>query len=252
MINKAYIHEYGNGKLEREHLGVKNILESRGIDYELFTTKRLRRNQLKLDQSTLVVGDHPTIETVFKRLKFPYVSDSYPESLRPYLKRSISETTLGSLLNESQRGEIGSLFIKPKGKAKLFTGFVVNSNQDIYALDGLSKQTALYCSSLVEWSSEYRVFVNHSKIVGVKHYSGDPQISLNLSEVENAVADFEKSTERTAAYGVDFGVLQNGETALVEWNDGFALGGYDLDDEVYTDLIWSRWVEILKEVFKSC
>ena len=53
------------------------------------------------------------------------------------------------------------------------------------------------------------------------------------------------------AYGIDFGILKNGDTALIEWNDGFALGAYELDKEVYTDLILSRWKEIMKELKKD-
>jgi hypothetical protein len=245
-ITKAYIQEYGNGKMEPEHLGVKSILESRGVDCELFTSKILRRDQLLLTDSTLVVGDHPTMETVFRKIGYNNSGDSYPKSLRSYLKRRVWESTIGDLLRESQSKELSEVFIKPKNRAKLFTGFIVNSNQDLYRLDGISKQSKIYCSSLVDWLSEYRVFVNNSKIVGVRHYQGDSRLQLNINEVENAIADFEKSAENTVSYGIDFGVLMNGETALVEWNDGFALGSYELDQEIYTDLILARWQQILE------
>jgi hypothetical protein len=39
MISHAYIHEYGNGKLEPEHLDIKLVLESRNIPLTLFTQK---------------------------------------------------------------------------------------------------------------------------------------------------------------------------------------------------------------------
>ncbi len=41
--------------------------------------------------------------------------------------------------------------------------------------------------------------------------------------------DAERSGEGTAGYGLDLGVLSGGQTALVEWNDGFSLGAYELD-----------------------
>ncbi len=68
-----------------------------------------------------------------------------------------------------------------------------------------------------------------------------------MNMVKTAIKDFENSDERTDAYGIDFGILKSGETALVEWNDGYALGSYGLDKEIYTDLILSRWEEILQE-----
>lgn len=253
MITKAYIHEYGHHKMEPEQLDVKTVLESRGVDCELFTTKRLNRNQLKLNASTLVVGDHPTLEAVFKRIGYQDDKNSYPLSLRPCLKREIWESTVGKLWAESQHSDLRPIFIKPKDKAKLFTGFVCHSNTDLYPLDSISKHTRLYCSAVVEWLSEYRVFVNEDEIVGIEHYKGDSALKIDLNVVEDAVKNFKKSAEKTAAYGIDFGLLKNGETALIEWNDGFALGSYGLDKIIYTDLILTRWNEILQDslVFKK-
>jgi hypothetical protein len=59
-----------------------------------------------------------------------------------------------------------------------------------------------------------------------------------------AIGLLEASGEATAGYGIDFGVLRGGTIALVEWNDGFALGSYDLDKSLYTDLILARWCEL--------
>ncbi|WP_196888334.1 ATP-grasp domain-containing protein [Aureivirga sp. CE67] len=247
IITKALIHEYGNGKLEIEHENIVQVLESRDIPYELFTSKKLHRNQLKLNKNTLVVGDHSVMETVFKRLKFSCQNNSYPESLKPFLKRNVWESSLTRLFNESLEKDISDIFIKPKNKTKLFTGFVLNSSFDLFQLENYSKSTKLYCSEIVDWLSEFRVFVINSKIVGIKNYAGNPEIKLDLKEVEKAIKVFEKSDEKTAAYGIDFGVLSNGETALIEWNDGFALGSYNLEKEIYTDLIMTRWKEILSK-----
>ena len=247
MILKAYIHEYGNNKIEPEHLDIKETLESRGIECELFTTKKLMRNQLLIDDTTLVVGDNPTMMSVFKRLGINWTNDSYPESLRKYLNRNVWESSIRNFLLRSHENEIGRVFVKPKSKAKLFTGFVINSTTDLYRLNGIAKDTDLYCSSVVNWLSEYRVFVNKSRIVGVKNYDGDKALTLNMEVVENAIYDFEQSNQRTDAYGIDFGVLDDGNTALIEWNDGFALGSYGLEKEIYTELILTRWEEILKK-----
>jgi len=246
MILKAYIHEYGSNKVEAEHLDIKETLQSRGIECQLFTTKRLMRNQLKIDDNTLVVGDNPTMLNVFKRLGIKWNNDSYPESLRKYMNRNVWESSIRKFLMESDGNDLVNVFVKPKSKAKLFTGFVINSNLDLYRLDGVAKDTDLYCSSVVNWLSEYRVFVIKSKIVGVKNYDGDESLKLNMEVIESAISDFEKSNQRTDAYGIDFGILDDGSTALIEWNDGFALGSYGLEKEIYTELIITRWNEILK------
>lgn len=246
MIKRAYIHEYGSNKLEPEHRDVIEVLKERGIPYELFTNKRLSRNQLQLNNETLVVGDNPTIITALKRIGYHFTNDSYPKSLAKYLGRQVWETTIRKLSSQTSFQAASGFFVKPKSKSKLFTGFIVQSDHDLFQLERFSKDTDLYCSTLVNWISEYRVFVNHSQIVGTKLYAGDEGLKLDMNIVEKAVTDFENSLEKTAGYGIDFGILDNGETSLIEWNDGFALGSYGLDKEIYTDLLIARWEEILR------
>lgn len=243
MITKAYIQEYGNGKTEPEFLEVKTVLESRGVDCEFFTIKKLHRNHIQLSEETLIVGDHSAMVYIFKRLGINSFTSSYPQSLRHYLKRSVWETTVKKLMMQSHEDCL-NIFVKPKSKIKLFTGFVINSQHDLLRLESFSKETALFCSSVVEWLSEFRVFVNHSEIVGIKNYSGNENLQLDMDMVKNAIKDFENSDERTKAYGIDFGILKSGETALVEWNDGFALGSYGLEKDIYTDLLINRWKEL--------
>ncbi|MFN8282011.1 MAG: ATP-grasp domain-containing protein [Chitinophagales bacterium] len=124
-------------------------------------------------------------------------------------------------------------------------------NLDLYRLDGIAKDTDLYCSSVVNWLSEYRIFVNKSKIVGIKNYYGDSNLILDMDVVESAIKDFDQSNQRTDAYGIDFGILENGETALIEWNDAIALGSYGLEKETYTELILTRWNEIIKKKIQN-
>ncbi|MCI5057945.1 MAG: ATP-grasp domain-containing protein [Flavobacteriales bacterium] len=244
MFSKAYIHEYGNGKIEPEHQMVKEVLDQMGIPCKLFTYKRLSRNQIKIDKETLVVGDNAVIYSVLKKIGYRKIFESYPKCLREYLYRDVWEIKLGTLIKNAQTEEIGNIFIKPKNKAKLFTGFILNTSSQLFNLD-VSRKTVLYCAPVVDWVSEYRIFVNKGKIVGIQHYDGNPAVKLNTQKVEEALEIFENSEEKTDAYGIDFGVLKGGKTALVEWNDGFALGSYGLDQKLYTDLLMSRWSEIV-------
>lgn len=63
--------------------------------------------------------------------------------------------------------------------------------------------------------------------------------------LDNAILDFKSSEQSSEGYALDFGVLENGETALVEWNNGFAIGAYGLRPEVYCNMLIARWEEIL-------
>jgi hypothetical protein len=64
--------------------------------------------------------------------------------------------------------------------------------------------------------------------------------------VRDAVAAYQSSGVAPAGYGIDFGVLSTGETALVEVNEGYGLGSYGLDDAAYADLIIARWCELVR------
>lgn len=247
MIEKAYIQTYGNGKMEPEHHGLQLTLESRKIPVTLFTQKKLDRRQLDLSSTYLVAGETSVISKALKQLQVePPPPNTYPEALRYMLKRKVWESTLKAVLHDLDLNPFhAGIFVKPKDSAKKFTGCVLNSLSDTYLLKGASLQTPVFCAETVHWLSEYRVFVINSRIAGIKHYWGDEHVHLDLSEVEEAIRRFETSPERTNGYGIDFGVLQNGETALIEWNDGYALGSYGLDDELYTDLIIARWEEMM-------
>jgi hypothetical protein len=119
----------------------------------------------------------------FKRLGISSFTSSYPQSLRPYLNRTVWETTVKKLMMQNH-GDSINIFVKPKSKIKLFTGFIINSQHDLLRLESFSKETALFCSSVVEWLSEFRVFVNQSEIVGIKNYSGNENLQLDMDMVK--------------------------------------------------------------------
>jgi ATP-grasp domain, R2K clade family 2 len=109
----------------------------------------------------------------------------------------------------------------------------------------VSDHALAICSEVVTWQSEYRVYVARGQILGTRHYLGDPNVPLDGQEIATAVAEYEASGEATAGYGIDFGVLGTGQTALIEVNDGYALGSYGLEDDLYTDLLIARWCQLV-------
>lgn len=242
MISNAFIQHYAPGQIEPEHAAVHAILQARGAECSLITLKQLGRRQFGTDANTFFAGDHDFIRRSLKLLGIPYPERStYPAALSAFLHRRVWPGTVRELLSDRH---FSPFFVKPKTGAKLFTGFVVSDPSQLYKLSGLSKSTELHCSAIVEWQSEFRIFVREGNIVGMQLYAGDAICLPDRSVIGQAVAALEGSPERTAAYGIDFGVLTTGETALVEWNDGFALGAYGLPPETYTDLLLARWKEL--------
>lgn len=49
-----------------------------------------------------------------------------------------------------------------------------------------------------------------------------------------------------SAYCLDVGILDTGETALIEINDAFSCGSYSMSSETYSKLLITRWNELIK------
>jgi ATP-grasp domain, R2K clade family 2 len=231
--------------MEPEMRDLRDALVARGVPVELFTAKRLERRQLPLTRDTLVAGYVPSVLGALKQLgiEAPPTND-YPKCLAPFLHRRMWTSTVRQLTARLLDMSSPPVFAKPVGRRKRFTGHVFHTSGDMLFLERASASTPLVCSDVVTWLSESRVFVVRGSIVGIRHYAGDAAVCVDEATVREAVRMLEASGEATAGYGVDFGVLATGETALVEWNDGFSLGSYGLEREAYLELTVARWREL--------
>ena len=235
--------------MKHEEALVVQELKRRHIPYTLYTEKRIHRRQLPLDDTSLLVGDMPCVYGALKQLHIPIPSpNSYPHALKRFLHRKMWTCTLEALEVSLRQGADIALFAKPTSKEKRFTGQVFSSEHDLFAVQGISRKEPLVCSEVVRWMSEYRAYVVDGKIRACDHYAGDDSILLDDVELQHAVAALEASHEAYAGYAIDFGVLHTGETALVELNDGFAVGAYAIGAKDYTDMIIARWQELLKGI----
>jgi ATP-grasp domain, R2K clade family 2 len=246
VISRAFIQEQGNGRLRTEERLVVEELNHRGIPTTLYTPKRIRRRQLPLDDRSLVVGDLPCILGALQQLGIPApLPNDYPASLHDFLHRRVWRSTLQSLEFSLRDGMSRSIFAKPANRCKRFTGCVFDAESDLDRVAGVSRREELLCAEVVTWLSEYRIYVVNSEIRSVDWYAGEREIAIDLDVVRAAIATLDAAGESFAGYAIDFGVLATSETALVETNDGFALGAYSIDSKNYTDLLWARWAELL-------
>ncbi len=246
-IRQALLQESGNGRLEPEIRDLLDELQQRGIPTHLFTAKRLRRRQLPLALDTLVAGYVDAVQSALRQLRLPVPEpNDYPKSLEPFLHRRVWQSTVGNLMQQLADDSGPAVFAKPKGRMKRFTGRVFESWDDLRSVHGISRRLPVWCSEVVEWRSEYRVYVIRGEVVGIRLYAGESQTPLDEAVVREALRKLHDAGEALAAFGIDFGVLSDGRTALVEMNDGFALGSYGLERGRYTDLILARWSELTR------
>lgn len=246
-FTQAFLQETIKNKLQIESQLLKQYLEERSVPINYFNEKSISRGRVPIDRNSLIVGDIPCMNHAMKQLniKIPVVN-TYPKSLTKFLHRKVWLSTIGNLENQFQIGFCRSFFAKPFETNKKFTGRVFHSESDLSNIGHHSKRAILICSEVVSWVSEFRVYVVNSEIREIAHYAGNEKIKPDKNIIEDAIKELDVAGESFAGYGIDFGVLSTGETALVEMNEGYSLGAYDVSYKNYGDLIVARWEELLK------
>ncbi|MEO1621723.1 MAG: ATP-grasp domain-containing protein, partial [Cyanobacteria bacterium J06632_3] len=137
-------------------------------------------------------------------------------------------------------------FFKPlESQQKLFLPRVKDrSFQCELLLDKIPAGTRVWVSSAVSFLAEYRVYVRRGQVLNVCFYKGDPLIQPEVG----AIAAMVSATKSCAvAYAIDVGVLESGETALVELSDFCCLGNYGLKAIDYAACIAERWAEVWQD-----
>lgn len=217
---------------------LKSWLHSQSIPYEAISIKDITSGNIKIQKGDIADGTIPFIYAILKQKCRPIpIIDSYPNELSKFMRRMVRKTKL-RYVPENYTG-----FIKPAYDLKRFTGFEMQYGDLIWKLHGLSKNLVVYLSQPVKFISEWRYYVINGKIEACGHYDGGESIRCDPSVVGYAV-DLIKHKQGT--FCIDFGVLDDGQTALVEYNDAFSVGWY-LDDkpDIYFNMIQTRFRELL-------
>lgn len=165
----------------------------------------------------------------------------YPKELDEFLGRKIIETTFENLDDDYP------YFVKPSEDVKLFTGDTVTKPQHldyIKQYGNCKNDTKVFKSEIVDFITEYRVFVSKGEIRGIKHYRGDFEKFIDVDVVHQMV---EKYKTCPSAFTLDVGLTTEGKTLLIEVNDMWSIGSYGLDAKIYTLLCIRRLKEIMSQ-----
>ncbi|MHA3774768.1 ATP-grasp domain-containing protein [Verrucomicrobiota bacterium sgz303538] len=251
MFTRAFLEETGNGKLRHEERLLRSEFDRRGIPVTLYTSKRIQRRQLPLTSETFIAGDMDAMHGAMRQLKIEVpVPNDYPKSLESFLCRRVWRSTLGAVEKQVIEGNGQAIFVKPADRRKNFTGRIFESIDDFREIGDVSRHQEVWCSEVVAWAAEYRVYVLGDQILSIDLYAGSEANPLDQETVQAAIAAYRASGEAKAAYGIDFGVLTTGQTALVEANDGYSLGAYQISAHAYADLLIARWLELVSTITK--
>lgn len=180
----------------------------------------------------------------------------YPEALRDHLHRDIRPCTRGEVapdgtleapggLSAWMRTPAGRRFYKSQAW-KGYTGRMITRESDLQEFLELPADEPLWSAAPVIWIAEFRVYVIQGRILAISRYDeGEAERELDRAIVQAGIDRLTALPETPAAYAIDWGVLDNGKTALVEMNDGWAIGAYSgLSSRDYFELLTVRWKEL--------
>ncbi len=242
-LTDALLEAVRPGELDVDLHGLDVVLRGRGLRVETFLHKHLSRGRVALSRQTFVAGRLAAVERALGQLGIePPRPDDYPVAASPWFGREIWPSTLGAArARVEDRGEV--LFIKPRAQVKRFTGRVFASAEDFRGLGVASPRAEVWCADVVEILTEYRAYVVDDVVVGLRHYDGDGGVMVDARVIHDVLTAL--ATSLPAGCALDFAVLGDGRTVLLELNDGYALGRYGLDGEAYADLLLARWTQLL-------
>lgn len=208
--------------------------EQMGFETILFSEVEELRRVLADD---MVVGGVGTVKDFLKNRGISVEDIDYPKELQPYYKREIVSLTVSQLLHSGGKQPV---FVKPK-EGKLFNGFVYQSERDLIGRITPKQNATIYCSELLAIEEEWRCFVRYGEILDIRRYKGVLGLSYDVEMVRQMVAQYRQAP---ASYALDIGVTKQGDTIIVEVNDGYSLGNYGLDPLLYAKLLSARWAEL--------
>lgn len=173
---------------------------------------------------------------------------TYPTSLYKYLRRS---TWTCSLQEALALARDRALFIKPAhgSQVKAFTGQVVGPggriSGEIAAFRDIEERFAVWCAPPVTFQAEYRAYICRGVLQGIARYDNSLNTRVPPPDQDVLAAMIADFTAAPAGYAIDVGIAADGETVLVEVNDGWALGYYiGVDPQRYVATLQARWDEL--------
>ena len=248
MIDLAYVQKIGpNSPSAGEYINETAFsfasgCRLMGIEVIPFTAEGL--DSLELRKDTLVHGWVGSVRRALKKLGVPepHVDGMPPESLKEFYGRKMWAT---NMLEVRRRMDTDNhIFIKPLNSQKAFTGHVTSGRiSDLIQTSNFEDDFKILASEVVDFVSEYRLFVNKRVFIGCRHYRGD---WLKYPDFDIAFKCLEAWKEAPISYSLDLGITREGKTLVVEVNDAFALGAYGLPSIPYTQLVIDRWEEMVR------
>ena len=102
--------------------------------------------------------------------------------------------------------------------------------------------------------SEYRCFIYHDKLYGIKNYSGDFSVFPNVGTINKMMQEYKwdyGNGDAPEAYTLDVAIMSNGNTEAIECHEFFSCGLYGFDDYDKIPFMLKRISDKYKKMFNK-
>ncbi|MDD5649395.1 MAG: ATP-grasp domain-containing protein [Candidatus Nanoarchaeia archaeon] len=201
-------------------------------------------NKEEFEKFDVCVGGVNLCHWAFLKLGIKnYNISCYPEQLKDFFHREINQVEVKKVIKEYPRNK----FLKPI-RPKQFQAFTTKKmfNSKNISLINLEEHEKIYVSELVDFKSEWRVYVNSKEIRNICFYKGDCCLLPDIKTIRTMIKVWKTCP---CCYALDVGIVYNYlkkkfETILVEINDFYSIGNYGLESVEYAKMLYLRWKEI--------
>lgn len=204
-------------------------------NYKLITFEEIEQFK-SLIKTNLFVGSVEFMKGVFNQIGLSDVG------LPRNSNRSSKIISLGEAIEKNKQGE--RIFIKPVD-IKLFTGFVMEG-YNYTCLKDLPMDTKLrsYKPFSQTILSEWRIYIHKGEIEDARQYYGELLLTPDIDYINKVLC---QNYDMSGAYTIDIAILKDGTNVVVEFNDMWAIGNYGVPNDIYVDMLKSRYFEIVKQ-----
>ena len=151
-------------------------------------------------------------------------------------------------LGEFVASDIKDIFIKPLNETKGFPSGVYSKEKKSLLFGEYDQDMDVVLSEKIDIVSEYRLFYSKKwGIMGMKHYLGDPFLVPDRTFVLECIDELAKRDDLFESFTLDFGILSDGTTTVIEANDAWSIGSYGFEGGPYVMWLWRRWNEIMNK-----
>lgn len=232
-------------KLGTEESQVATALDELSRPYQIASLSQVERGRVSTKKASLVVGSIPFIQAALRQKGLSVQAEqTYPPVLSHLMRRQHRRTTLKGAIDLYEARGV-SMFVKPAVRAKRFTGLMLSSTT-AWSLQDVSRNEPVWLVDPVTFITEWRLYVDRGVILHMACYAGDSSLSIDLSVAQGAISLLLDEADQPKTYAIDFGVLDNGETALVELNDAYGIGAYEMDNHVLLAFLQAGWNQLVK------